>query len=105
MPAAPHVWRLQIRIQPRAARTRIVGRHGSAIKVQVHAPPVEGAANAALVDLLATSLAVSRSNVRIVQGLRSRDKLVEVHVDNVAACRDRLDQILQARVDKAPPHD
>jgi len=103
--AAPPVWRLQIRIQPRAARTRIVGRHGSAIKVQVHAPPVEGAANAALVDLLAKSLAVPRGSVRIVQGLRGRDKLVEVHAADVGACRDRLDQILQARVDKASPHD
>jgi uncharacterized protein (TIGR00251 family) len=41
---------LQIRLQPRASRTEVVGRHGDAIKIRVKAPPVEGVAEEALLD-------------------------------------------------------
>jgi len=92
--------RLQIQLQPRAARDRIVGWHGTALKVQVHAPPVEGAANAALVDLLAATLDVPRRSVRILHGSTSRTKLVEIDSPAPAACRERLEAVLQARVDK-----
>ena len=92
--------RLQVRLQPRAARTRILGRHGDAIRVQVHAPPVAGAANAALIDLLADTLAVPRRAIRILHGLSSRDKLVEIQSTDLGACRRRLDAALQPRVDK-----
>jgi uncharacterized protein (TIGR00251 family) len=94
-------FRLQIRLQPRAARNRIVGRHGDALKVQVHAPPVDGAANAALVELLAETFDVPRRAVRILQGSASRNKVVEIDCADAAACRRRLDTLLAARVDKA----
>jgi uncharacterized protein len=97
----PAAVRLRVRLQPRAACNRIVGRHGDAIKIQVHAPPVEGAANAALIDLLAEALDVPRRAVRIVQGATGRDKLVEIHTPDPAACRQRLAAALQPRVDKA----
>ena len=97
--------RLQIHLQPRAAHNRVVGRHGEAIKVQVHAAPVEGAANAALVDLLAEVLAVPRRAVRIVQGSTRRDKLVEIESADPAACRRRLHAALQPRVDKREGRD
>jgi len=100
MCAAPAVLRLQLRVQPRAAQTRIVGRHGEAIKVQVHAPPVEGAANAAVIDLLAEALRVPRRAVRIVRGASSRDKLVEIETAKPEVCRQRLAAVLAGRVDK-----
>jgi uncharacterized protein len=96
-----HTLRLQVHLQPRAAHTRIVGRHGTAIKVQVHAPPVDGAANLALIDLLARLLEVPKRAVRIVQGTTSRDKLVEIDSTDLAACQRRLDAVLPPRVDKA----
>ncbi len=104
-PTRPGPLRLQIHLQPRATRDRIIGWHGSALKVQVHAPPVEGAANAALIDLLATTLAVPRRAVRILQGSTSRHKVVEIDSPDLAGCRQRLDaalqaQALQAHVDK-----
>ena len=48
------------------------------MKVRLEAPPVDGAANAALIDLLAAALGVSRRDVQIVGGEHSRRKLVEV---------------------------
>lgn len=92
--------RLQIHLHPRAARNRIAGRHGDAIKVQVHAPPVGGAANAALVELLADTLGVPRRAIRILQGTTGRDKLVEIQSADLAACRRRLDEALECCVDK-----
>ncbi len=96
----PAPWRLQIHLQPRAARNRIVGRHGDAIKVQVHAPPVEGAANTALVAVLAETLDIPRRAIRIVRGSTGRDKLVEITSRDPEVCRRRLDAALQSRVDK-----
>lgn len=95
------MFRLEIRLQPRAARTRIVGRHASALKVQVHAPPVDGAANAALIALLAETFGVPGRAVRLLQGAANRRKLVEIDADPVA-CRARLAELLAVdRVDKA----
>ncbi len=102
LPEPPGTLRLQIHVQPRAAQTRIVGRHGDAIKVQVHAPPAEGAANSAVIDLLAETLGVARRAVHIVRGRSSRDKLVEIQADDPAACRQRLDVLLQARFPQPP---
>jgi uncharacterized protein (TIGR00251 family) len=97
--AAP--WRLQVLLQPRAPRDRIIGRHGAAIRVQVQAPPVAGAANAALVELLAETFGVPRRDVRVVHGARGRNKLVEVRTADPASCRRRLDAVLAAGVDKS----
>jgi uncharacterized protein (TIGR00251 family) len=70
--------RFAVRVQPRASRSEIVGKHGEALKVRIAAPPVEGAANSELVALLAKRLGVTKSAVRIVRGEQARDKLVEV---------------------------
>jgi uncharacterized protein len=71
--------RLRLRISPGASRSEIVGRHGEAWKVRVAAPPESGKANDALVELLASTLGVSRSGVEILAGHGSRDKTVVVH--------------------------
>jgi uncharacterized protein (TIGR00251 family) len=52
--------------------------HGAALKVRLQAPPVEGAANDALVALLAERLGVPRRAVRVVAGATSRAKTVEI---------------------------
>ena len=100
MSGTPTPLRLQIRLQPRAAQTRIVGRHGEALKVQVHAPPVDGAANAALVELLADTFKLPRRAVRILRGATGRDKLVEIDCADPAACLQQLQTVLQGCVDK-----
>lgn len=70
--------RVRVHVQPRASRSEIVGQHGAALKVRLQAPPVDGAANDALVRLLADSLGVSQRSVRVVAGATSREKTVEI---------------------------
>ncbi|HJL17800.1 MAG TPA: DUF167 family protein [Sandaracinaceae bacterium LLY-WYZ-13_1] len=67
-----------VRVSPRASRDAIGGVHDGALKVKLTAPPVDGAANAALVKLLAKRLRVAKSAVRIVGGETSRTKRVRV---------------------------
>ena len=70
--------RVSVHVQPRATRSEIVGVHGTALKVRLQAPPVDGAANEALVTLLAERLGVARRSVRVIAGATSRSKTVEV---------------------------
>jgi hypothetical protein len=65
-------------VQPRASRTEVVGWQGDALKIRLAAPPVDGAANRALVRFLAKMLAVSSREVTIVAGASSRRKRVAV---------------------------
>jgi uncharacterized protein (TIGR00251 family) len=75
--------RFDVRVQPRASRSEVAGEQEGALRVRLAAPPVNGAANEALVELLADLLRVARRNVRIVSGAASRRKAVEV--DGVTA--------------------
>lgn len=70
--------RLRLRVVPGARRSEIVGRHGDAWKIRVTAPPDRGAANDAVLELLAKALGVPRGGVRLVSGHGSRDKMVEL---------------------------
>ena len=70
--------RFAVRVQPRASRSELAGVLGDALRVRLAAPPVDGAANEALVALLADVLGVTRRAVRIVTGHGSRSKVVEV---------------------------
>ena len=85
---------IRVHAQPGAARSRIVGTyggaHGAALKIQVQAPPVEGAANRALVDLLAEALAVRPAAVSVVAGTRGREKRLAVSGLDVATACARL---------------
>jgi uncharacterized protein (TIGR00251 family) len=69
---------LRFYVQPRASRTEVVGWHGDAIKVRLAAPPVDGAANAALLTFLADILAVPRTSVHLISGNTSRRKRIAI---------------------------
>ena len=81
---------LDIRVIPRAPRSRVDGTRGGAILIRLAAPPVDGAANDALVAFLAQALALPRRNIRIVFGDTSRDKRVEIEGLDEAVARARL---------------
>jgi uncharacterized protein len=70
--------RLALRVSPGARTNAVVGRHGEAWKVRVSAPPEEGRANAAVIDLLADTLGVPARTISVVSGHGARDKLVEL---------------------------
>ena len=70
--------RFSVRLQPRASKNEITGLQGSSLRVRVTAPPVDGMANQALIDLLSETLQVPRRDVRIVSGVTSRTKVVEI---------------------------
>ncbi|HEV8364943.1 MAG TPA: DUF167 domain-containing protein [Gemmatimonadaceae bacterium] len=80
-----HGVRFSVHVQPRAARTEVRGVHNGALRVRVQAPPVNGAANAALVELLAGSLGVPRRSVRVVSGETARLKVVDIEGVDAAA--------------------
>lgn len=69
---------VRLHVQPRASRDEIAGWREGALAVRVTAPPVEGEANRAVVELLARALAVPRRMVSVVHGERGRDKLVRI---------------------------
>ena len=69
---------LTLHIQPNARITEVVGVHGDALKIRLHAPPVDGKANEALIKFLAAALDVPRHAVDITQGQSSRSKRVVV---------------------------
>lgn len=65
---------LNVHAQPGASRNELAGEHGDALRVRIRARPVEGAANEALVAFLAECLGVTRRDVRLIRGERSRRK-------------------------------
>lgn len=81
--------RVTVRVQPRASSNQIVGRRDGVLRVRLQAPPVDGAANEALVEFLADQLGVTRRQVRLVSGFGSRNKVLELDVEALQAL-DRL---------------
>lgn len=63
---------------PRASRTRVVGQHGDRLKVQLAAPPVDGEANAALLELFGELFSLGRQAVTLVDGEASKRKRVRL---------------------------
>ena len=73
-----NVVRFNVHVQPRASKTEVVGVHGTALKVRLLSPPVDGAANEELVAFLSKKLGIPERSIRIVSGQSSRSKMVEV---------------------------
>jgi hypothetical protein len=69
---------LSVKVQPRASRNEISGALGCELRVKVTAPPVDAAANEALLRLLAETLDCPRGRVALVRGHTSRRKLIQL---------------------------
>jgi len=82
--------RFAVHVQPRAKKPGIDGTHGDALRVRVQAPPVDGAANDAVIAVIADALGVPRRAVRIASGLSGRQKLVDVDGIDASAATARL---------------
>lgn len=81
---------VDVRVIPRAGRSRIAGLRDGAVLVRLAAAPVDGAANAELIDLLARALDIPKRDITILSGERSRAKRVRVAGMDRAAAIARL---------------
>ena len=90
MTQAPPSCTLALKVIPNAPRDEVAGWLGEALKVKIHAPPVEGRANEALGEFLAEALGVHRRAVTLVRGDLSRQKLVRIDGLDLAEAKRRL---------------
>ena len=81
---------LRVKVQPRASRDEVVGVKGDALKVRITAPPVEGAANARLLTVLAKKLGIPRGRLELRTGSTSRLKSISIQGISAAELRRRL---------------
>ena len=81
---------LNLRIVPRAHKNAIQGELGDALKIRLCAPPVEGAANTALVEFLSETFSLPRARVRFLSGATSRNKRVLLAGLAAAAIRSQI---------------
>jgi uncharacterized protein (TIGR00251 family) len=70
---------LSVKVQPRASKNEIGGVLGEELRIKVTAPPVDAAANEALIRLLAETLDCPRSRVELVRGHTARHKIIKLH--------------------------
>jgi uncharacterized protein (TIGR00251 family) len=69
---------LKIKVEPRSSRKGISGVVGDAIKIKLNAPPVGGAANEELIEVLSEELGIKKTSIKILRGMSSRNKVVEI---------------------------
>jgi uncharacterized protein (TIGR00251 family) len=77
--------RISVYVQPRASKTEVAGMYGDSLKIRVAAPPVDNAANAALIEFIAAKLGIAKRSIRIVAGAAGRRKVVEIDDVTLAA--------------------
>jgi uncharacterized protein len=82
--------RISVQVRPKSSRSAILGVRDGALDIALMSPPVDGAANAELVKLLARALDVRRNDVEVALGASSRNKVVAIHGLNEAETRARL---------------
>lgn len=81
---------LRVKLQPRASRCEIGSVTAGELKVKVTAPPVDHAANEALIEFLAGVLKCPRGSVRLIRGATARHKIIQITGLNVAEIERRL---------------
>ncbi len=81
---------LSVLVQPRASRTKLVGEHDGRLKIALAAPPVDGEANAALIEFVADLLEVKKSSVELTDGATSRRKRLTIRKAELSKVLERL---------------
>jgi uncharacterized protein (TIGR00251 family) len=85
---------LPVRAQPGARRNGVQGEQNGALKVAVTAPPEDGRANQALVEVLREELGLKRSQIKLIAGQTSRDKRFLIRGLTHEELAERLDRLL-----------
>jgi uncharacterized protein (TIGR00251 family) len=82
---------IMVHAQPGAKRTEVVGMHGGSLKIRIQAPPLDGKANDELVRFFAKILNVTRSDVKMIRGDKSREKVFVISdMDDIEARKKLL---------------
>jgi len=82
--------KITVHVVPRASRTALAGLHDDALRIRLAAPPVDGKANRTLIEFVAKTLKVPRSQVQLLAGDTSRRKYLHVTGLTVAEALQRL---------------
>ncbi len=90
--AVPDGCELLVLVQPRASRTKVVGEHDGRLKIALAAPPVDGEANAALVEFLADLLGLKRAQIALLDGQTGRRKRLKLSGVSADLAAERLAQ-------------
>jgi uncharacterized protein (TIGR00251 family) len=85
---------LPVRAQPGARRSGIQGERNGALKLSVTAPPEDGRANAALIEMLRKCLGLKRSQIEIIGGATGRDKRFLIRGMNKEILSQKISQLL-----------
>lgn len=83
----------QVKVQPNAPRTRILGQHDTALKLALAAPPVDGKANAECIRFLAKFFDLSRNQVDILTGETTRNKVILLRGFSAQAFEAKLNEL------------
>ncbi len=70
--------RIEVKVERRSSRKGIAGTMGNVVKVKVTAPPVGGAANDQLIEVIAEATGAKKSSIKIVRGVSSKKKVIEI---------------------------
>ena len=84
--------RINVLVKPRASRDSVEGWKDQTLIVRLCAPPVEGAANKALIKLLADRAGVAKGKVRVVSGEKNRNKVVQFEGVTISELKERLNK-------------
>ena len=85
--------KIAIHATPGAKRTEAAGAHGDALRVRLGAPPVDGKANAALIDWAAVAFGVPRKPVELLHGAAGRQKVLGIHLNSAADLATAREQV------------
>lgn len=88
--------RLSVRVKPGASRAKVGGSHDGALIVAVNAPPVDGAANAAVIEALSEAFGVKVRHVRVVSGHTARTKIIAIDTERPEDVRARFELLLNS---------
>jgi uncharacterized protein (TIGR00251 family) len=91
---------IDVRVQPKSSQNAIVGLHGKTLKIKLNAPPVEGKANKALIQLVAKLLGCPKSAVEILSGQTGRSKRLLVRLDKNADLESRKESLKKILLDQ-----
>jgi len=69
---------INIKVEPRSSHPGIAGPYGEGLKVKLTSPPVEGRANEELIEILAKEFKISKKDVEIISGKKSKNKIVRL---------------------------